>query len=214
MRAQIPGRGSADGQLETIRIGSKLPAYYPHRIVRDERLIQVFEHYSSPEKRLYLVSHFCHPRELTPIACEAMNRVHQAGGVVINQTPLLRGVNADPVVLGELFSALARTGIAPYYVFQGRLTTGNHRFAVPLEEGYTIFEQARARTSGLGKRARFVMSHAEGKIEVAGLTDRAVVMKMHRAADPARDGEVRMFARNPGAFWLDDYGVPLNRMRP
>jgi len=200
--------------VESIRIGSKIPAYYPHRIVRDEQFIGLFETYSSPEKRLYLVSHFCHPRELTPIACEAMNRVHLAGGVVVNQTPLLRGVNDDPEVLGELFSALARVGIAPYYVFQGRLTTGNRAFAVPLEEGYTIFEQARARTSGLGKRARFVMSHAEGKIEVAGLTDRAVVLKMHRAADPARNGEVLLFARNPGAYWLEDYGVPLNRTRP
>ncbi len=196
--------------VETIRIGSKVPAYYPHRILRDNDLISIFENYSSPDKRVYLITHFCHPRELTPIACEAMNRVHAAGGILANQTPMLRGVNDDPAVLAALFNKLAQTGIVPYYVFQGRLTKGNRMFAVPLEEGYTIFEKARALSTGLGKRARFAMSHADGKMEITGMTEKFTIMKLHRAADPSRNGEVSIFKRNPAAYWLDDYGEPVD----
>ena len=46
------------------------------------------------------------------------------GVQVRNQTVLLRGVNDNGKVLGDLLSGLTRIGISPYYVFQCRPVTG------------------------------------------------------------------------------------------
>jgi L-lysine 2,3-aminomutase len=74
-----------------------------------------------------------------------------------------------------------------------------------VEESYRIFEQARTICSGLAKRARFVISHATGKIEVLGKTDRYTYFKFNQAADPADRGRFMAYKSNPEAFWFDDY---------
>ncbi|MEJ2635539.1 MAG: KamA family radical SAM protein [Calditrichia bacterium] len=191
--------------VQIIRIGSKMPAFNPYRILNDPSLVEMLEKYSSSEKKIYLMAHFNHPRELTPQAVEAMNLLQKAGVVTVNQTPLLRGVNDDPETLAELFNKLSYAGIPPYYVFQCRPTAGNKMFAVPIEEGLEIFEQARMKCSGLAKRARLVMSHATGKIEILAMTDENIIFRYHRAANPEEKSRLMIFRRNPDAYWLDDY---------
>ena len=151
------------------------------------------------------MAHFNHPRELTPQAIEAMNILRQAGAVTVNQTPLIRGVNDDPDVLADLFNRLSYAGIPPYYVFICRPTLGNRMFSVPIEEAFEIFEQARMRCSGLAKRARLVMSHSTGKIEVVGQTETSIYFRYHRAANPQEKARFMNFSRNPEAYWFDDY---------
>jgi len=48
-----------------IRIGSKLPAFNPMRIYEDYELLDILKEFSTPEKRIYLMTHFDHPGELT-----------------------------------------------------------------------------------------------------------------------------------------------------
>lgn len=191
--------------VKIIRIGSKIPAFNPFRILNDPSLLEMFEKYDRKNKKIYLMTHFNHPRELTPPAIQALNLIQKTGVVATNQTPLLRGVNDDPEVLAELFNKLSYIGVPPYYVFQCRPTAGNKMFAVPIEEGIEIFEQARMKCSGLAKRARFVMSHVTGKIEILGMTDEQVFFRYHRSADPEEKGRFMAFLRDPDAYWLDDY---------
>ncbi|MDK2974421.1 MAG: hypothetical protein PWP08_792 [Methanofollis sp.] len=191
-----------------IRIGSKMPAFNPYRILDDPSLPGMIRKYSTPEKRIYIMAQFNHPRELTPQAVEALGILLSAGAIVVNQTPLLRGVNDDPAVLAELFRKLSFIGVPPYYIFQCRPTLGNRMFQVPVEESYAIIEAAQAQVSGLAKRARFVMSHATGKIEIAGLTDDYIFFKYHQAAETANIGKFMVFRRNPDALWFDDYTEP------
>ena len=134
-----------------------------------------------------------------------MNLIRNVGVVTVNQTPLLRGINDDPGVLAKLFNKLSYCGIPPYYVFQCRPTIGNKMYAVPIEEGLEIFEQARMKCSGFAKRARFVMSHAVGKIEILGITEDYIYFKYHRAANPEEKARFVVCHRNPNAYWLDDY---------
>ena len=122
-----------------------------------------------------------------------------------NQTPLVRGLNDDPNVLGELLGELAYIGAAPYYIFQCRPALGNKAYTVPIEEGYDIVEQAKSLVSGLGKRARYVMSHSTGKIEIVGKSRERVYFKYHRAACDADSGRFLVVKSNPNAYWLDDY---------
>ena len=47
---------------------------------------------------------------------------------------------------------------------------------MPIVEGCRIFTEACRRVSGLAKRARFVMSHRTGKIEIVGVDDQYIYM--------------------------------------
>ncbi len=191
--------------VKIVRIGTKIPAFNPYRILNDPSLLEMIEKFSTMEKKIYIMAHFNHPRELTPQAIEAMNLLQKAGAVTVNQTPLIKGVNDKPEILSELFRELSFIGVPPYYVFQNRPTLGNYSYAVPLERAYEIFEQARMHTSGLGKRARFVMSHEKGKVEVVGKTENYIFMRFHRAADPTEKSKFIVAKCNPNAYWLDDY---------
>ncbi|MDH5543297.1 MAG: KamA family radical SAM protein [Nitrospinota bacterium] len=191
--------------VKIIRIGSKMPAFNPFRILNDPSLPEMLSKYSLATKKIYLMAHFNHPKELTEHSIEAMTVLQRHGVITTNQTPILRGINDSPNTLYELFEKLSYMGVPPYYVFQCRPTQGNEMFSLPLEEAYGIFEKAQSMASGLGKRARFVMSHQTGKIEVIGLTEEQIFMRYHRSPDNANRDGIMVFNRNSQAYWLDDY---------
>ena len=191
--------------VQIIRIGTKIPVYNPYRIIDDPGLLEAIERYSTAEKKIYIMTHFMHSRELTDVAVTAADLVQKTGAKMCNQTPLIRGVNDDAEVLAELLAKLSFVGVVPYYIFQCRPALGNKAYTVPIEAGYEIVEQAKARVSGLAKRCRFVMSHSSGKIEIVGKTDEYVYFKYHRAAEDANSGRFITFRSNPAACWLDDY---------
>ena len=191
--------------VKIIRIGTKVPAFNPFRIINDPSLLKMFHKYSTAQKKIYIMAHFNHPRELTSQAIEGLNALMDSGVTLVNQTPMVKGVNDDPDVLAELFSKLSFIGVPPYYVFLCRPTLGNEAYSVPVEKGYEIFEKSRIRCSGLAKRARLVMSHESGKIEVVGMTDDQIFFKYARAANSEDNARFLAFYRNPDANWFDDY---------
>jgi KamA family protein len=191
--------------VKIIRIGTKLPAFYPHRIIDDPSLLEMLGKYSTREKKIYAMVHFNHPRELTDTALAAVDLLHSAGVITANQTPLIKGVNDDPETLAELFRRLSFAGIAPYYVFQCRPTSGNHGYTIPVERTFEIFREAKRFISGLAKRTKLVMSHATGKIEIIGKKDDHIFFKYHQAVDQKDASRILIFRSNPDAYWLDDY---------
>ena len=191
--------------VKIIRIGTKIPAFNPYKIINDPSLHEMIRTYSTDEKKIYIMAHFNYPRELTEIAVKGLNMLMQSGAIVVNQTPLIKGVNDDPEVLAELFNQLSFIGVPPYYVFLCRPTLGNEPFALPVEEGYKIFEEARKKCSGLAKRARLVMSHETGKIEMVGVSGGQTFFKYNRSADVENDASFLVFESNPDAYWFDDY---------
>lgn len=191
--------------ISIIRIGTKMPAFNPARILHDPKLPALFEKFRHPKRKLYVMAHFNHPRELTDPAIEGLNLLLQAGAIVVNQTPLIAGVNDRAETLATLFEQLSFIGVPPYYVFQCRPTLGNKPYAVPLEKAFEIFTDAMSRCSGLARRARFVMSHTSGKIEVAGKSDGLVYLRYHRSPNPLDNGRFMVFKSNPEAYWFDDY---------
>ncbi len=191
--------------VEIIRIGTKIPAFNPYRIINDPSLLEMIENYSTEHKKIYVMTHFVHLKELTDVAVQSVHLLQKAGAMIANQTPLVRGLNDDPMVMGELLNKLSYIGATPYYIFQCRPALGNKAYTVPIEEGYEIVEQAKSMASGLAKRVRYTMSHATGKIEILGKTKEYVYFKYHRAADDANSGRFMVFKSNPDACWLDDY---------
>jgi len=201
---KIIGAVRSIDHVKIIRIGTKIPAFNPSRIIEDLRFPDVISRYSTKQNRIYFMVQFNHPREITNEATQAVDILLKAGAQVANQTPILRGINDDPEVLAELMSKLSHIGIPPYYFFQCRPTAGNKLFAVPMVEAYMKLEEAKKTVSGLAKRAKYVMSHATGKIEIVGLTDKRIYLKYHRARDPRHESHFMAFARDDNAYWLDD----------
>ena len=56
----------------------------------------------------------------------------------------------------------------------------------------------------MARRARFVMSHATGKIEMLAVDQENIYLRYHRAKDPAMRGKFVICARDDKAYWLDD----------
>lgn len=190
--------------VKIIRIGSKLPAFDPYRVIADHALLDALREFSTAEKRIYVMAHFDHPRELTKAAVACIECLIGAGVICANQCPLIRGVNDDADVLAELFQRLSCIGCPPYYVFQCRPTAGNEPFRVPLVHGYGIFSRATHQGSGLAARARFCMSHKTGKIHILHVDGQYIYLMYHRARNPEDQGRFFVCHRDEHAYWLDE----------
>ncbi len=190
--------------IKVLRFGSKTPAFNPWRLSGDPELADCLREFALSGKKIHLMTHFDHPRELTSQAVNEIGLYRDCGVIVLNQCPVIRGVNDDPEVLAELFDRLSWAGCAPYYLFVCRPTKGNEMYSVPIVEAHTIFHLARKRLSGLSKRARLVLSHSSGKIEIVGVDDERIYMRYHRAKDPADSERFAIFKRDDSAKWLDD----------
>lgn len=189
--------------VKIIRLGSKIPVFNPMRIYEDEELLATIREFSSADKRIYVMAHINHPREITEEAKRGFEALHQAGAIVVNQTPVLRGINDDPKVLGELLDKLSWAGVTPYYFFVNRPVAGNSAFVLPLKEVYRIVEEAKARTSGLGKRVRLSMSHTSGKIEILAIENGKAYLKYHQSRDNEY-GKFMILDCPDDAAWFDD----------
>ncbi|MFV1963854.1 MAG: KamA family radical SAM protein [Pirellulaceae bacterium] len=189
--------------VRVIRLGSKIPAFDPFRLTENPELQATFRRYSTKKKRIYLMAHFDHPRELTSEAVAGIACCLRNGLICVNQCPLIRGVNDDPDVLAALYSKLSYIGCPPYYLFQGRPTAGNEPYAVPIVRGWNVFQETLRRGSGLARRARFVMSHESGKIEIVGIDQNRIYMRYHSAKNHADVGRFMAFRRDDDAYWFD-----------
>lgn len=199
--------------VHTIRIGSKMPAFNPYRILDDPELHALFAELADGLCRLYLMCHFDHPREFTPHAVEALVLLRRLGVMCVNQCPVSAGINDDAGTLAELFQVCTDVGCPQYYVFQCRPTAGNAPFVVPLTTAFSLVSEARSRVSGLSRRARFCMSHESGKIEVVGMDAKHLFARYHRAKEPADEGRMLVLRRDDAACWLDQLIPPRSTVR-
>ena len=188
--------------VRIIRIGTKMPAFNPFRFIDDPDLIDMIRKYSLPDRRIYFMCHFDHPVELTEESREAIRLVQDAGALCVNQNPIARGISDDPNVMSELWNELSYIGVPQYYIFQVRPTIGNEPYHVPIVEAYFKIEEAKRKCSGLAKRAKYVMSHDSGKIEVMGIDDKHIYLKYHRAKTKEDEQRVVVCYRDDSAFWF------------
>jgi len=190
--------------LYFIRFGTKIPVTLPERILTDDELLSLFKEYSVPNRRIYIVTQFNHPREITEESVSAIDKLLKSNVLVNNQSVLLKGVNDDPEILAELMNRLVSIGVSPYYVFQCRPVKRITHFQVPLAEGYRIIKETKKMLDGFGKRFRYVMSHKTGKIEIVGVIDDKMYFKYHQAKDPEDRGKFFKKMIRKDARWFDD----------
>ena len=129
--------------IETIRIATRMPVALPQRITYE--LVQALR----PFHPIWIMTHFNHPKELTPQAREGLRRLVDAGFPVMNHTVLLRGINDDSAVLTELFRGLVRERAKPYYLLQTDPVRGTGHLRTPLDTGLRIMSELQGRLSGI-----------------------------------------------------------------
>lgn len=189
--------------LDFIRFGTRTPVVLPSRIYDDEGLLAILEKYNK-KKRLYVVTQFNHPKEITPEAIRAVEALNKAGIQVRNQTVMLKGINSDPAVLAELLKKLTIIGVQPYYIFQCRPVTGVYQqFQVPITESRKIIDKAKELQNGFGKHLKYAMSHQTGKIEILGENDKGeMIFKYAQAKDMADQNKIFTLKLEKGQAWL------------
>jgi KamA family protein len=196
---------SENPKIKFIRFGSRAPVTWPSRFENKE-LLRILAKYSHPDRRIYVVTQFNHPREITNQTTRVIDNLLKAGVIVNNQAVLLKGVNDDPHVLAELLNNLVSIGVNPYYVFQCRpVKRVKSNFQVPLTRAIEIVEEAKAYCNGHSKRFRFIMSHKTGKIEILGILNDEIYFKYHQAKNRIKIGKIFTRPVDENAGWLDDF---------
>ncbi len=131
--------------LDVIRIGTRVPVTLPQRLDDDE-LLEIL----AASGKIWIQTHFNHPREVTPEARRGCDRLRLRGMPINNHAVLLKGVNDSLATQRELCRALLRIKVRPYYLFHCDPVTGAGHFRTPVWKGIEIIEGLRGHISGLG----------------------------------------------------------------
>ena len=129
--------------VEMVRIGTRVPVCLPMRVT--DSLARLLRRYAP----VYVVTHFNHPKEVTPEAREACERLVDHGVPVENQAVLMRQLNSDARIIRELSHALLRIRVRPYYLHQMDVAQGCEHLRTPISKGMEILQQLRGYTTGL-----------------------------------------------------------------
>jgi EF-P beta-lysylation protein EpmB len=111
--------------LRRLRIHTRLPVVLPERV--DEEFTAWLAPLPWP---VAVVLHSNHANELDEEVAAACRRIAAAGGRLLNQSVLLRGINDDAERLVELSERLFDCGVLPYYLHQLDRVAGAAHFAV------------------------------------------------------------------------------------
>jgi lysine 2,3-aminomutase len=146
--------------VDVVRLGTRVPTTLPQKLY-DPELIDIL---ASAEK-VWIQTHFNHPREVTPEVARICRTMLQAGLPLNNHTVLMKGVNDDLETMRNLMRALLRVKVRPYYLFHCDPVTGAGHFRTSIWKGLEMIEGLRGHLSGLAVPTYVVDSpHGGGKI--------------------------------------------------
>src|SRR5215467_131836 len=129
--------------VEFVRIGSREPVMLPMRFTDD--ILRLLDKHGP----LWINTHFNHPREVTPEAAAACEKLARLGIPLGNQAVVLAGVNDDAATIKELFHRLLKIRVRPYYLFQCDPVVGADHLRTSVWKGVEIMESLRGHTTGL-----------------------------------------------------------------
>ncbi|MCS6852006.1 MAG: KamA family radical SAM protein [Gemmataceae bacterium] len=164
--------------VDVIRIGTRVPVTLPQKLF-DQELIDLL----AAAGKVWIQTHFNHPREITPEAARVCQALLRAGMPVNNHTVLLKGVNDSLATMQRLMRGLLRIKVRPYYIFHCDPVIGAGHFRTSIWKGLEIMEGLRGHMSGLGVPTYVVDSpHGGGKIPLmpnylVSMSDDAVVLR-------------------------------------
>jgi lysine 2,3-aminomutase len=154
---------AAIDHVDVIRVGTRVPVTLPQRLF-DSELIDLL----MAAEKIWIQTHFNHPREITPDASRACRALVNAGMPVSNHAVLLKGINDSLPTMRELVRGLLRIKVRPYYLFHCDPVTGAGHFRTSIWKGVEIIEGLRGHVSGLAVPTYVVDGlHGAGKIPLS-----------------------------------------------
>jgi lysine 2,3-aminomutase len=132
--------------VRVLRWHTRVPVVDPARITG--ALVTAL---AAPSKVVYVALHANHPRELTPTARAACDRIIDAGIPMVSQSVLLKGVNDNPECLAALMRGLVEMRIKPYYLHHADLAPGTSHFRTSIAQGQALMRALRGKLSGLAQ---------------------------------------------------------------
>ncbi|HEU4535201.1 MAG TPA: radical SAM protein, partial [Polyangiaceae bacterium] len=167
---RIVGRLRSIASVETIRLATRVPVTLPQRVTPE--LVRALR----PFHPLWVMTHFNHPKELTPRARQACELLADAGFPVMNQSVLLRGINDDAATLEALFRGLVRSRVRPYYLLQADPVRGTGHLRTPLARGLELMAALQGRLSGIAL-PKFIVDTPGGMGKVPLVPDAVVARR-------------------------------------
>jgi lysine 2,3-aminomutase len=128
--------------VEIIRLGTRALAYAPHVITPE--LVAMLAKY----KPLIMPLSFVHPDEITPYCEDKLNMLADSGIVLLQQGPLLKGINDDAQVLKQMYEKLAKNRVLAYHAIYGIYAPSIRHFIVNRERAKHLFMNLENNTSG------------------------------------------------------------------
>jgi lysine 2,3-aminomutase len=128
--------------IELLRIHSRVPVADPSLVT--DALAAALRR----RKPLTICVHANHAREFGGDAPAALARLHAAGAMLLGQSVLLAGVNDSEAALEDLFRAMLRNRVKPYYLHQLDPAPGTARFHVPEQRGLALMAALRGSVPG------------------------------------------------------------------
>ncbi|HZZ28578.1 MAG TPA: KamA family radical SAM protein [Pirellulales bacterium] len=166
--------------VDVIRIGTRVPVTLPQRLF-DQELID----FLADAKKIWIQTHFNHPREITAESARACLALTSAGMPVNNHSVLLKGVNDSLETMHRLVRGLLRIKVRPYYLFHCDPVTGAGHFRTSAWKGIEIIEGLRGHVSGLAVPTYVIDGlHGAGKIPMMpnyllSASEHAIVLRNH-----------------------------------
>jgi lysine 2,3-aminomutase len=138
--------------VRRMRFATKGPAVMPQKLLSDDAwtdaLTRIVEKGRKLHKEVVLHTHFNHPKEITGITEDAMNKLMERGITVRNQSVLQRGVNDTPETMAMLVKRLGHVNVHPYYVYVHDLVKGVEDLRTSVDTAIYIEKHVRGSTAG------------------------------------------------------------------
>ncbi|QLD33004.1 EF-P beta-lysylation protein EpmB [Mannheimia varigena] len=129
--------------IKTLRIHSRLPVVIPNRITAE-----LCDRLSQSRLNVVLVTHINHANEIGAQFAEKMEKLKNAGVVLLNQSVMLKGINDNAQTLKTLSDRLFEVGILPYYLHLFDKVSGASHFYIEDEQAVGIYRELQKITSG------------------------------------------------------------------
>ncbi|AHG77665.1 EF-P beta-lysylation protein EpmB [Mannheimia varigena] len=129
--------------IKTLRIHSRLPVVIPNRITAE-----LCDRLSQSRLNVVLVTHINHANEIDAQFAEKMEKLKNAGVVLLNQSVMLKGINDNAQTLKTLSDRLFEVGILPYYLHLFDKVSGASHFYIEDAQAVEIYRELQKITSG------------------------------------------------------------------
>ena len=126
-----------------LRIHTRLPVVIPNRITSE-----FLNWFTKSRLNPVMVVHINHPNEIDQHLTKKLRMLKEAGVTLLNQAVLLKGINDNWQIQGELSEKLFSAGVLPYYLHQLDKVQGASHFAVSDEKARQIMAEVIKRQPG------------------------------------------------------------------